>query len=73
MKSIKLTDVIRIIKPEYVFLKLKPNSIRNNYTQKLARTISSLYKNVMENVKKEYLRAVRVLGRQFFIPSKISH
>lgn len=69
----KLREAIRIVKPEYVFLKLKPNnSIRNNNTHKIARAIASLYKNVLENVKKEEVRATRILGKQFFIPTKIS-
>lgn len=49
----KLSDVFQVIKPEYVFLKLKPNnSIRNNSTHKLARSISNLYKNVLENIER---------------------
>lgn len=73
MKSINLREAIRIVRPEYVFLKLKPNnSIRNNNTHKLARVIASLYKNMLENVKKEELRVARVLGKHFFIPTKIS-
>jgi hypothetical protein len=71
--SIKLSEAVRIVRPEYVFLKLKPNnSLRNNNTHKLARAIASLYKNVLENVKKEEVRATQVFGKQFFIPTKIS-
>jgi len=73
MGSIKFREIISIIRPEYVFLKLKPNnSIRNNNTHKLARAIASLYKNALENIKKEEVKAARVLGKQFFIPTKIS-
>ncbi|MGO4496453.1 type IV secretion system DNA-binding domain-containing protein [Paenibacillus sp. 2RAB27] len=73
MSTISLRDAIRIVRPEYVFLKLKPNnSIRNNNTHKIARAIASLYKNVLENVKKEEHRATRILGKQFFIPTKVS-
>ncbi|WP_201319116.1 hypothetical protein [Paenibacillus sp. EPM92] len=74
MNVISLREAIRIVRPEYVFLRLKPNnSIRNQSTHKLARTIASLYKNVLENVKKEEMRAARVLGRQFFVPTRLSY
>ncbi|CAH1230601.1 hypothetical protein PAECIP111891_06694 [Paenibacillus allorhizoplanae] len=73
MSQISLRDAIRIVRPEYVFLKLKPNnSIRNNNTHKIARAIASLYKNVLENIKKEEVMATRILGKQFFIPTKVS-
>lgn len=74
MNAISLREAIRISRPEYVFLKLKPNnSIRNNNTHKIARAIAALYKNVLENIKKEEVRAARILGRQFFIPTKVSY
>lgn len=73
MKSINLREAIRIVRPEYVYLRLKPNnSIRNNNTHKLARVISGLYKNVLENMKKEEVKVTRVLGRRVFIPTRIS-
>ncbi|MGF9711700.1 hypothetical protein [Paenibacillus naphthalenovorans] len=74
MKSISFQEAIRIVRPEYVYLRLKPNnSIRNNNTHKLARTIASLYKNVAENVKREEVKVARVLGRQFFVPTRLSY
>lgn len=73
MKSLKLSEAIRIIRPEYVFLKLKPNnSILNNNTHKLARSIAVLYKNITETVKREEVRVTHILGRQFFIPTRVS-
>lgn len=74
MNSISLSNAIRIVRPEYVFLKLTPNnSLRNNNTHKLARAIASLYKNAMENIKKEEYKATRILGKKFFIPTQFSY
>jgi len=73
MKTIKFTEVVKIVKPEYVYLKLKPNnSIRNNSTHKLARAIAGLYKNVLENIEKTEEKMFKVFGREIFIPSKIN-
>jgi energy-coupling factor transporter ATP-binding protein EcfA2 len=72
-KSIKLSDYIQIIRPEYVFLKLKPNnSIRNNGTHKVARAISGLYRNVFESIKREEEKLVKLFGKEFILPTKIS-
>lgn len=74
MQSIKFSQVLQIIKPEYVFLRIKPsNSIRNNNTHKLARVISSLYKNLLESIKIEEYRLVRLLGKQISFPTKASY
>lgn len=73
MKTIKFTEAVKIVKPEYVYLKLKPNnSIRNNSTHKLARAIAGLYKNVLENIEKTEEKMFKVFGREIFIPSKIN-
>ncbi|MCI3922510.1 hypothetical protein MO973_19955 [Paenibacillus sp. TRM 82003] len=73
MRSIPIHEAFRIIKPEYVYLKIKPNnSIRNNGTHKIARAISSLYKNVIENIKREEQRLIKVMGKKFIVPTKIS-
>lgn len=73
MKTIKFTEAVKIVKPEYVYLKLKPNnSIRNNSTHKLARAIAGLYKNVLENIEKTEEKMFKVFGREIFIPSKFN-
>lgn len=73
MKSMKLREIVQVIKPEYVFLKLKPNnSIRNNNTHKLARTIAMIHKNMWQNVKKDQIKIKRILGKQLFIPTKFT-
>ncbi|TVY07192.1 hypothetical protein [Paenibacillus cremeus] len=74
MKWISLREAIRIVHPEYAFLRLKPNnSIRNNDTHKLARAIAALYRNVTASIKKEEVRAMKVLGKRFFIPTRLSY
>lgn len=73
MKSIKLSKYFEVIKPEYVYLRIKPNnSIRNIETHKIARAIASLYKNVTEAVKKEEAKLIRILGREFLFGTKYS-
>lgn len=74
MESIKFSQMLQIIKPEYVYLRIKPsNSIRNNNTHKLARAISALYKNILESIKKDEEKLIKGFGRQFSIPIKISY
>lgn len=68
MKSVKLTEAIRVLRPRYIYVKLTPNySVRNNSTYRLARTINSLYKNIFQSIKKERARVVNVLGREFLL------
>lgn len=82
MKSVKLSDYFRVVKPQYVYLRLKPNnSIRNQSTHKIARTIASLHRNITENVRRDDAKLVRILGREFMfgtryafeMPSKVSY
>lgn len=74
MKSLKLSDYFAVTKPDYVYLKLIPNnSIRNNATHKLAKTIAALYRNIHENIKREEAKAVNVLGRQFLVGTRYSY
>ena len=71
MKSIKLNEFIRIVKPKYKYLKLTPNnSIRNQSTYKIARTIASLYKNVFQRIRKEECKVVKILGKEFLMGTK---
>jgi hypothetical protein len=74
MKKIKLSEYFKIIKPRYVYLRLKPNnSIRNQGTHKIARAISFLYKNLIESVKKEEEKLFQILGKEFAIGTKVSY
>jgi hypothetical protein len=73
-RAISLREAIRIVRPEYVFLRLKPNnSIRNEQTHKLARTIATLHKNVLESVKRDEIRVMNVLGKRLFIPTRLTY
>lgn len=69
----KMSNVIQIVKPQYVFLKLKPNnSIRNNSTHLVARTISSMYKTVLQSIKAEDKKLIKLLGKEFLLGTKFS-
>jgi hypothetical protein len=71
MKRIKLSDYINVVKPSYVFLRLTPNnSIRNQSTHKIAKSIASLYRNVTQNIRKDNAKVIKALGREFLIGTK---
>jgi hypothetical protein len=71
MKFIKLSELIHVVKPEYVFLKLTPNnSIRNNSTHKIAKSISSLYRNISQNIKAEEVKIFKFMKKDFLIGTK---
>lgn len=73
MKRIKFSDYINVVKPSYVFLRLTPNnSIRNQSTHKIAKSIASLYRNVTQNVRKENAKVVKALGREFLFGTKFT-
>lgn len=53
MKSLALSEYVKIIKPDYTYLKLTPNnSIRNYNSDKIAKAIGSLYQNLTSRIKK---------------------
>jgi hypothetical protein len=69
----KISNVIQIVKPQYVFLKLKPNnSIRNTSTHLVARTISGMYKNIFQSIKAEEKKLIKLLGKEFLLGTKFS-
>jgi GTPase SAR1 family protein len=71
---VRFSEVIQFVKPEYVYLKLTPShSIRNNGTHKIAKAIASLYKNAVQNIKKEEDKLVKVLGKEFVLGTKYSY
>lgn len=48
MKSIKFSDYFEIVKPKYMFLKLKPHhSIRNYNSDKIAKAVASTYQSIL--------------------------
>lgn len=73
MKRIKFTDYINIVKPQYAFLRLTPNnSITNQSTHKIAKSIASLYRNITQNIRKEDAKLIKALGREFLFGTKYS-
>lgn len=73
MKGIKLSDYFKVVKPEYVFLKLTPNnSVRNNNTNRIAKGIAALYKNIWRHIKIEEGRLIKALGKEFLFGTRYS-
>lgn len=73
MKRIKFSDYINVVTPSYVYLRLTPNnSIRNNSTHKIAKSIASLYRNITQNIRKEDAKVIKALGREFMFGTKYS-
>jgi hypothetical protein len=67
----KISNVLQIIKPQYVYLKLIPNnSIRNNSTHLVARTISTMYKSIFQSIKAEEKKAFKLLGKEFLFGTR---
>ncbi|MDP4174157.1 MAG: hypothetical protein Q8933_09335 [Bacteroidota bacterium] len=53
MKSIKLSELLKIVKPTYVYLKLTPHvSIRNNKSANIAKAIHHMYKAITKSIRK---------------------
>jgi hypothetical protein len=73
MKSLKLSDYLNVVKPSYVYLRLTPNnSIRNQSTHKIAKSIASIYRNLAQTIRKEDAKVVKALGREFLLGTKYS-
>lgn len=54
MKSMKLSEYFQVVKPQYAYLKLTPDtSIRNYNSTNIAKTISNMYKGITKRIKKE--------------------
>lgn len=73
MRAVRISEFLEISRPEYVFVKLTPNnSVRNQTTYRLAKTINSLYRHIFQTLKKEQAKLIRVLGREFLLGTKYS-
>ncbi|MFZ7945646.1 hypothetical protein [Neobacillus sp. 19] len=73
MKKLRISDYINVVKPSYACLRLTPNnSIRNQSTHKIAKSIASLYRNVTQNIRKENAKVIKVLGREFLFGTKFT-
>lgn len=66
-----MSDYVRLIKPEYEVLKLKPNnSIRNSSTDKIARTIFTINQSITQRVKTVDEKWLNFMGKSFRFPTK---
>jgi hypothetical protein len=71
IERIKMQEFFKITKPTYKYYKLTPNnSVRNQSTYKIARTISSLYRNLLQRVKAEETKVMRVFNKEFLVGTK---
>lgn len=82
MKGIPLSKVFQVTRPDYAFLRIKPNNaVRNQGTDKIARAIAALYKSALANIKIEEHKLIRAFGREFIfgtryrytLPAKVSY
>lgn len=72
--SMKLSEVVKLEKPTYKYYKLTPNnSVRNQSTYKIARTIASLYKNLFQRLKVDEKRLVNLFGKNYLIGTKYKY
>lgn len=73
MKSIPFSQLLQVVKPEYAYLRIKPNNaVRNQGTHKIARAIAALYKGALSSVKAEEQRVIKALGREFVVGTRYS-
>ena len=66
--------VISVVKPEYCVAKLIPNnSIRNQNTHLIAKTISNMYKSVIQNLHITKRKRLSFFIKDIFIPTKFQY
>jgi hypothetical protein len=54
MKSMKLEDLIKVLRPTYIYLKLTPDtSIRNYNSTSIVKSINYMYKTITQRIHKE--------------------
>jgi len=76
MKGIKLSNYFEIIHPEYIYLKLTPNnSIENKSTDRIAKSISTIFQGVSRHIKVEKGKLIKIypFKRQFMVGTKYSY
>lgn len=66
--------MLTINKPNYLFAKVKPNnSIRNQQTHLLAKTISNMHRSIIQNLKITQRKHLKFLKKDLFIPTKFEY
>jgi len=76
MKGIKLSNYFKIIQPAYIYLKLTPNnSIENKSTDRIAKSISTIFQGVSRHIKVEEGKLIKLypFKRQFMVGTKYSY
>ena len=72
-KEIKVSECFRVLKPRYVYLKLTPNySLRNNGTNKIAKSISLLYTGLLKSIQADQAKLINFFGRDTYFYTKYS-
>ncbi|QCR33105.1 hypothetical protein [Lysinibacillus sp. SGAir0095] len=63
--------MISVIKPNYLFAKLKPNnSIRNTNTHLISKTISTMHRSIFSNFRIVNHKQLKLFRKELFIPTK---
>lgn len=71
MRSVKIKEYFKIVKPSYKYYKITPNnSIRNQTTHKIARSIAAMYKNIFRRIEAQEKKLVKILGKEFMMGTK---
>ncbi|MFP7199663.1 hypothetical protein SFC08_01700 [Lysinibacillus halotolerans] len=66
--------MIQIVKPNYLFAKLKPNnSIRNTNTHLIAKTISNMHRSIFQNLKVVKHKQLNFFRKELLIPIKFQY
>ena len=66
--------MIQIIKPNYLYAKLKPNnSIRNQSTHLISKTISGMNRSIFQNLKVINSKQLKFFRKELFIPTKFEY
>lgn len=66
--------MIQIIKPSYLFARLKPNnSIRNQNTHLISKTISNMHRTIFQNFRVAQHKELKFFNKHFSIPTKFQY
>lgn len=66
--------MLQVNKPKYCFVKLRPNnSIRNNNTHLIARSIANMHSSIFKNLKITRYKTFTFLKKEITIPTKFEY
>lgn len=70
----KFTKVLQVVKPDYAFLRIKPNNaVRNRNTDKIARSIAMLYRDLFANIQVEEHKLIKAFGKEFVLGTRFKY